>query len=128
MMSLEFVSKFNAMFALLILLPAGSAVAAYAQFPASPHTQGSSSAPSSRNNDADMDKRMSANTQEKMAIARNDERQKRLVSDTDKLVALVTQLKTDVDKTDKYMLSLEVVRRSEEIEKLARSIKERAKN
>jgi hypothetical protein len=66
--------------------------------------------------------------QEHMAIARNEERQKRLAMDTERLVTLVTQLKADVDKADKYMLSLDVVRRSEEIEKLARSIKEREKN
>lgn len=66
--------------------------------------------------------------QQKMAIARNDERQKRLIQDTDRLLALVTQLKVDVDKSDKYVLSLDVLRRSEEIEKLARSIKERARN
>ena len=66
--------------------------------------------------------------QEKMAIQRNDERQRKLVADTEKLLALATQLKTDVDKTDKYMLSLEVIKRSEEIEKLAREIKDRAKN
>lgn len=59
--------------------------------------------------------------------ARNDERQKRLVSDTDKLLALATQLHDDVGKTDKNILSLDVVKRAEEIEKLARSVKERMK-
>ena len=66
--------------------------------------------------------------QEKQEKARNDERQKRLVSDTDKLLALATQLHDDVGKTDKNILSLDVVKRSEEIEKLARAIKERMRN
>ena len=67
-------------------------------------------------------------TVSKMAAARNDERQKRLVADTEKLLALATSLKTDVDKTDKNILSLDVIRRTEEIEKLAKTIRERAKS
>ena len=68
-----------------------------------------------------------AEIRERMEKARNDERQKRLQSDTEKLLALATSLKIDVDKTDKYTLSLDVIRRTEEIEKLARSIRERMK-
>ena len=63
--------------------------------------------------------------EQRQARARNDDRQKRLVSDTDKLLALATQLHEDVGKTDKNILSLDVVKRAEEIEKLARSVKER---
>ena len=69
-----------------------------------------------------------AAVQEKMAIARNDERMKKLKADTDQLLALATQLKTDVDKTDKYTLSLDVVKRTAEIEKLAKNIRERMKD
>ncbi len=60
--------------------------------------------------------------------ARSEERQKRLVSDTEKLLALATQLHDDVAKTDKNILSMDVVRRADEIEKLAHSVKERMKN
>jgi len=67
------------------------------------------------------------NSEEKLAIARNDERQKRLVSDSDKLLQLATQLHEDVSKTNQHILSVDVVRRAEEIEKLARSVKERMK-
>jgi len=63
----------------------------------------------------------------KQAEMRNDERQKRLVSDTEKLLALATELHQDVGKTDKHILSVDVVKRAEEIEKLARSVKERMK-
>ena len=55
------------------------------------------------------------------------DRQKRLVADSDKLLALATQLHDDVGKTDKNILSLDVVKRAEEIEKLARAVKERMK-
>lgn len=58
---------------------------------------------------------------------RNDERQKRLVSDTEKLLQLATQLHNDVAKTDKNVLSLDVIRRAEEIERLAHGVKDRMK-
>lgn len=64
---------------------------------------------------------------EKQARLRNDERQRRLVSDTDKLLDLATKLHADVAKTDKHMLSIDVIRRADEIEKLAHSVKERMK-
>ena len=55
------------------------------------------------------------------------ERQKRLVADTDKLVELTTALKEQVDETNKDILSLDMVKKAEEIEKLAHSVKERIK-
>jgi hypothetical protein len=58
---------------------------------------------------------------------RNTDRQKQLVSDTQKLLALANELKTDVDKSNKDMLSLEVIKKAEEIEKLAHSVKEKMK-
>lgn len=59
------------------------------------------------------------------AERRNEERQKKLVEDTELLYTLATQLKTDVQKTDKNILSVDVVKKAEEIEKLAKSVKER---
>jgi hypothetical protein len=59
--------------------------------------------------------------------ARNDDRQKRLVADTQKLLALATELKADVDRTNKDMLSVDVVKKADEIEKLAHSVKEKMK-
>jgi hypothetical protein len=63
--------------------------------------------------------------QEKQRKAQNEDRQKRLVADTDKLLQLATDLHTDVSKTDKNILSVDVIKRADEIEKLAHSIKER---
>lgn len=61
------------------------------------------------------------------AKIRNTERQKKLVEDTTKLVELANELKAAVDKTDKNTLSLDVVRKADEIEKLAHSVKEKMK-
>ncbi|HZY62762.1 MAG TPA: hypothetical protein VFE38_09565 [Edaphobacter sp.] len=65
--------------------------------------------------------------QAQQAKARNNDRQKHLVEDTDKLLLLATQLKQDVDKTNKDVLSIDVIKKADEIEKLAHSIKDRMK-
>ena len=65
--------------------------------------------------------------QQQQARSRNSDRQKKLLEDTNKLLSLATELKTDVDKTDKNTLSLDVIKKADEIEKLAHSVKERMK-
>ncbi len=65
--------------------------------------------------------------QEQAAKTRNSDRQKRLVADTDRLLTLATELKQDVAKTDKNTLSVDVIKKTEEIEKLAHSVRERMK-
>jgi hypothetical protein len=62
--------------------------------------------------------------QQKMRVA---ERQKRLVEDTDKLVALTTALKEQVDDSNKNILSLDMIKKADQIEKLAHNVKERIK-
>ena len=62
-----------------------------------------------------------------MAKKANEERQAALKADTDKLVKLAGELKDYVDKTNENVLSLDVLRKAEEIEKLAHSVKERMK-
>jgi hypothetical protein len=49
------------------------------------------------------------------------------VADTEKLVALTTALKEQVDESNKDILSLDMIKKAEEIEKLAHSVKERIK-
>lgn len=62
------------------------------------------------------------------ARARNAERQQQLVADTQKLVSLANELQDEVSKSTKDMLSLDVVRKADEIEKLARTVRDRMKN
>ena len=57
--------------------------------------------------------------------AQNDDRHKRLAADAAKLLALATELKAEVDKTDKNELSVTVVKKAAEMEKLARDLKDR---
>ena len=65
--------------------------------------------------------------EEQQEKVRNSDRQKRLVQDTDKLLALATDLKAQVDKSTKDTLSVDVIKKADEIEKLAHSVKERMK-
>lgn len=70
---------------------------------------------------------MAPHRDQKQAELRNADRQKRLVADTDKLLALATDLKEQVDKSTKDTLSVDVIKKADEIEKLAHSVKERMK-
>ena len=64
----------------------------------------------------------------KIEHMREEERHKRLVADTTKLIELSNQLKTEVDKATRDELSLDVVRKAAEIEKLAHDVKERMRS
>lgn len=59
--------------------------------------------------------------------ALNEQRQKQLVDDTNKLLSLATELKEEVDKSTKDTLSISVIKKAEEIEKLAKSVKDKMK-
>jgi len=48
-----------------------------------------------------------------------------LKNDTEKLLKLSTELKAYVDKSDENVLSLDVIKKAEEIEKLAKSVKDK---
>lgn len=63
----------------------------------------------------------------KRATQANKDRQASLKKDTDQLFKLATELKTSVDKTSEYTLSLDVIRKAEEIEKLAKNVKDKMK-
>lgn len=57
----------------------------------------------------------------------NQERQAQLRRDTERLFRLSSELKQYVDKSSENTLSLEVIKKAEEIEKLARSVREKMK-
>jgi hypothetical protein len=63
----------------------------------------------------------------KNVSAANIERKRQISDDSTRLLKLATDLKTEVDKTSKDTLSLGVIRKAEEIEKLAHNVKEKMK-
>jgi hypothetical protein len=62
-----------------------------------------------------------------MAKKAAKERVAALKTDTDKLLKLSVELKAYVDKSDENVLSLDVIKKAEEIEKLAKSVKDKMK-
>ena len=57
----------------------------------------------------------------------NKKRQDEIRQDTEKLYQLATELKDAVDKSNEHILSLDVVKKAEEVEKLAKKVKEKMK-
>jgi len=66
-------------------------------------------------------------TKQQNYTAANLERRKQIADDSARLLKLATDLKSEVDKTTKDTLSLNVIRKADEIEKLAHSVKEKMK-
>lgn len=74
--------------------------------------------------DADDARARLAHEMEKKAAK---ERVAALKKDTDKLLKLSVELKSYVDKSDENVMSLEVIKKAEEIEKLAKSVRDKMK-
>jgi hypothetical protein len=68
-----------------------------------------------------------AQTKKQDFEAANAERKKQIADDTAKLLKLAADLKVEVDKTNKDTLSLSVIRKADEIERLAHNVKEKMK-
>jgi hypothetical protein len=66
---------------------------------------------------AERDRQKKLNTQRHAALKR----------DTDKLLQLATELKQAVDKSNENTLSLDVIKKASEIERLAKNVKEKMK-
>jgi hypothetical protein len=66
--------------------------------------------------------------QDSLRAKRNDERQRRLESDTQRLVSLANQLKSEVTASGAESMTPEMLRQMDEIEKLARNVKDRMRN
>lgn len=56
------------------------------------------------------------------------ERRAQLRLDTEKLVALTAELKQHVDQTGPNILSMDVIKKAQEIQKLAKSVQDKMKN
>ncbi len=68
-----------------------------------------------------------ARMEKDMARKANQARQADLKRDTDKLVKLAGELQEYVDKSNESTLSVDVLKKAEEIEKLAHSVKDKMK-
>jgi hypothetical protein len=104
---------------LLFLITPGPSLPAFSQNPI-PIPRGPS-------NSGDREDETRIQLERDMAKKANRERQAQLQRDTDNLLKLATELKQYVDKSNENTLSVDVIRKAEEIERLARSVKEKMK-
>jgi hypothetical protein len=109
---------------ILLLMCIGSWVPARGAFLPKTFTQGTDPQFGQRRNEMSPDEQQA---ERERVRARNKERQQKLKQDTDKLLQLATELKEYVDKTNENILSIEVIKKTNEIEKLAKSVREKMK-
>ncbi len=109
----------------LVAIAVVAGVALYGQM--NPNTPGNWSPPS-YGPDANAQMQMQdRQAKQKNFEAANIERRKQIADDSAKLLKLAADLKDEVDKTTKDTLSVSVIRKADEIEKLARAVKEKMK-
>jgi hypothetical protein len=89
--------------------------------------QGDMQAPPGPQQREQRDDPFSAEQKREMAKQQNLLRHQELKKDTDKLLELATELKQYVDKSNENVLSMDVVKKAEQIEKLAKSVKDKMK-
>ena len=91
-----------------------------------------SEAPPSQNPPATVQPSASSNpgptAGEKNAKLSSDARKAQILEDTNRLYRMAEELKAEVAKSNKDILSVAVVKKADEIEKLAKSLKERMRN
>jgi hypothetical protein len=71
---------------------------------------------------------MVARQQEKLAETSADKKRAQIVDGTAKLLQLATELKAEMDKTNKNQMSLDVIRKADEIERLAHDLKQQMRD
>jgi hypothetical protein len=106
-------------FALLLFLSALPAVPAQQQ----PQLPEIAPPPGSQRRTPENEPGIPPEMQKRMEKQANQQRQSDLKRDTDKLFKLSSELKDYVDKSNENILSLDVLKKAEEIEKLAHSVR-----
>ena len=112
--------------ALLLLPPLAILISVHAQQEPQQSTQSETSSqhpapqPDEKGNDS-----ANAKPATNQAMSPEEARQAQFVADSQKLYQLAQELKVEVAKSNKNTLSIAVTKKAEEIEKLAKSMKER---
>lgn len=113
--------------ALAALLGGGVAARSQIQHPQPPPGVAPNRLPPIDDNPNIDDAQTARRMQVKQAEKRNQDRQAQLVDDTNRLFDLAKELKDQVGKTNEDVLSVDVVKKAAEIEKLAKSVREKMK-
>jgi hypothetical protein len=83
------------------------------------------SVPGASNRPMDDDSPMNHQIEEQQMLKRNVQRQQQIVDETSRLLTLAQQLKAEMDKSGKDATSASVAKKAEEIERLAKSVKDK---
>jgi len=119
-------NPFRAVMALLLLLPLWAiSTSAQPQQEAQQNGQSETLPQSQPKPDEKTTDPASAKPAPNQAMSPEEARQAQFVADSQKLYQLAQELKVEVAKSNKNTLSIAVTKKAEEIEKLAKSMKER---
>ena len=119
-------NPFRAVMALLLLLPLWAiSTSAQPQQEAQQNGQSETLPQSQPKPDEKTTDSASAKPAPNQAMSPEEARQAQFVADSQKLYQLAQELKVEVAKSNKNTLSIAVTKKAEEIEKLAKSMKER---
>ena len=94
---------------------------------AAEQTNASAQAPGGQSNVAKPPALSPKDLLEQKGAQADSERKKQISDESTRLLAMAIALKVEVDKTTKDTLSLNVIRKADEIEKLAKTVKDRMK-
>ena len=83
--------------------------------------------PAGQDSRSQAEREWEAQAQRDTVKKQNAKRERDIKTDTEKLLELATELKQSVDKTNQNTLSVDVIKKAEEIEKLAHAVKEKMK-
>jgi hypothetical protein len=112
--------------ALLLLAPWAIPASAQTQQDPQQSSQTDASSPTTQQQtDEKTDDTSKAKPATNQAMTPEEARQAQFLADSQKLYQLAQELKAEVAKSDKNTLSIAVTKKAEEIEKLAKSLKER---
>jgi hypothetical protein len=119
-------NPFRAMMTLLLLLPLWAiSTSAQPQQEPQQNSQTETLPQSQPKPDEKTTDSASAKPSPNQAMSPEEARQAQFVADSQKLYQLAQELKVEVSKSNKNTLSIAVTKKAEEIEKLAKSMKER---
>jgi len=90
-------------------------------------TNASAQAPGNQSKDAKQQADSPKDLLQQKAAEADSDRKKQISDESTRLLAMAIALKAEVDKTTKDTLSLSVIRKADEIEKLAKTVKEKMK-
>jgi hypothetical protein len=107
-------------FASVILATGLVSIAQDARLAATPASTATAQGTDSKPHKAKEDRQQSA-------VAGESDRKKQIADESTELLTMALALKAEVDKTTKDTLSLNVIKKADQIEKLAKSVKEKMK-